>query len=207
MISSQCIYFQCVLLCPRSIYEEEIVAIVPTVDYGGLSEKYINHQLTLAITAALATGILGIVQIFMTSLDRTLETKVWCSRDSSEPEVSLRRELLIWTLSNLLRRLKCREKFTDNTSSMFDYPRALLWAVKDYKEAHLYSWIIQYPLIRKHISKSLPNSECCPSPRTSHGTMAQAVRHRIVIRYCFVSIKSNANFNCSAGVQPASPMV
>ena len=29
---------------------------------------------------------------------------------------------------------------------MVDYHRALLWAVKDYKEAHLDSWIIQYPL-------------------------------------------------------------
>ena len=145
-ISSQCICFQCALLCPRSIYQEEIVATNPTIDYRGSNKKYINHQLTLAITAGLATGIPGIVQIFMNILDRTLETKAWCSRDSTDPDVSLRRELLIWTLSNLLRRLKCREKFTDNTSSMVDYPRALLWDVKDYKEAHLDSWIIQYPL-------------------------------------------------------------
>ena len=51
------------------------MATIRTIDYGGPNKKYINHQLTLAITAGLATGIPGIVQIFMTILDRTLETK------------------------------------------------------------------------------------------------------------------------------------
>ena len=146
MISSQCICFQCALLCPRSIYQEDIVATVPTIDYQGPNKKYINHQLTLAITAGLATGVPGIIQIFMTILDKTLATKAWCSQDlASDPEVLFRRQLLIWTLGSLLRGLKCRENFTDN-GNMVDYPRALLWAVKDYEEAHLDSWIIQYPI-------------------------------------------------------------
>ena len=51
------------------------MATIRTIDYGGPNKKYINHQFTLAITAGLATGIPGIVQIFMTILDRTLETK------------------------------------------------------------------------------------------------------------------------------------
>ena len=146
MVSSQCICFQCALLCPRSIYNEEIVATLPTVAYQGPNKTYINHQLTVAITAGLVTGIPGIVQMFMTILDRTLETKTWCSRLSTDLEVSVRRQILLWTLGNLLRRLKCRENFSDSTSSMVDYPTALLWAVNDYKEAHLDSWIIQYPV-------------------------------------------------------------
>lgn len=41
-----------------------------------------DHQLTLAITARLSIGISGIGQIFMTVLERTLETKEWCSVQS-----------------------------------------------------------------------------------------------------------------------------
>ncbi|KAL2039975.1 hypothetical protein N7G274_007378 [Stereocaulon virgatum] len=165
MVSSQCICFQCALVCPRSIYNEEIVATLPTVAYQGPNKRYINHQLTVAITAGLATGIPGIVQIFMTILDRTLETKAWCSRLSTDLEVSVRRQILLWTLGNLLRGLKCRENFSERTSRMVDYPTALMWAVNDYKEAHLDSWIIQYPvsgfnqLLRWYDSISFPDPE------------------------------------------------
>ena len=41
---------------------------------------------------------------------------------------------------------KCRENFTE-TGDFVDYPRALIWAVKYYEEAHLDSWIIQYPVL------------------------------------------------------------
>ena len=83
----------------------------------------------------------------MTVLDKTLATKAWCSRDFTEndSEVALRRELLTWMLRNLLRRCKSRENFTE-TGDLVDYPRALVWAAKDYEEARLDSWIIQYPV-------------------------------------------------------------
>lgn len=61
-----------------------------------------NHQLTLAITAGLSTGISGVGQIFMTILDRTSETKDWCSDQSSledgqkDSETSIRRNCLNW---------------------------------------------------------------------------------------------------------------
>lgn len=146
MISSQCICFQCALLCQESIYHESIIAIIPTIDYWGDNTRYINHQLTLAITAGLNTGTSGIVQLFMTILDRTLETKQWCSKDlSHDPEVSSRRQVLNWTLRNLLRRCKCRENFTE-TGQWVSYPAALTWVVRDYKVAGLDSWAIQYPV-------------------------------------------------------------
>ena len=83
----------------------------------------------------------------MTVLDKTLATKDWCSKDSVEDdsEVALRRKLLNWMLRNLLRRCRCRENFTE-TGELVKYPRALVWAVKDYQEAGLDSWIIQYPV-------------------------------------------------------------
>jgi len=92
MISSQCICFQCTLLCLGSIYQEDIAATIPTIEYRDVNKKCIDHQLALAITAGLATGASGIAQLFMAILDRTLTPKVWCSRDHSEDlEVLLRR--------------------------------------------------------------------------------------------------------------------
>ena len=110
MVSSQCICFQCALLLERSIFQENIVATLPTVDYQGPNKRYINHQLTLAMTAGLATGASGIIQLFMTVLNRTLETKSWCSAANLEDsEVLARRQTLEWTLSNLLHKCPCRE--------------------------------------------------------------------------------------------------
>lgn len=143
MISSQCICFQCALLCPRSIYQEDIVATIPTVCYRGPNKKYINHQLALAITAGLATGASGILQLFMTIIERTMETKLWCAKDSEDVEISSRRQVLDWTLRNLLQRCESRENFSE-TGQWVSYPQALLWAVSDYNHAHLDSWIIQY---------------------------------------------------------------
>ncbi|KAL8788907.1 MAG: hypothetical protein Q9213_001430 [Squamulea squamosa] len=146
MVSAQCICFQCALTIDRSIYQEHIVATVPTLDYHGANKKYIDHQLTLAITAGLATGVSGIVQLFATILDRTLETKDWCSREHiDDPEIRSRRRVFEWMLNNLLRRCRCRENFTE-TGPWVAYPEALLWAMKDYQTSGLESWIIQYPL-------------------------------------------------------------
>lgn len=106
MISSQCICFRCALHCQQSIFKETLRAIIPTVNYCGPNDQsYINHQLTLAITAGLATGISGIGQVFMTILDRTLETKDWCSDQSGledcqkDSETSIRHNTLKWLAS------------------------------------------------------------------------------------------------------------
>ena len=66
------------------------MATIPTVCYRGPSKKYINHQLTLAITAGIATGASGMLQLFMTIIERTLETKNWCAKDSEDVEISSR---------------------------------------------------------------------------------------------------------------------
>lgn len=43
MVSSQCICFQCALLCKKSIFQEELAAILPTVGYNGANERYLNY--------------------------------------------------------------------------------------------------------------------------------------------------------------------
>ena len=146
MISSQCVCFQCASLLPRSIHRETICAVLPAVRYQGENKRYINHQLTQAVTAGLATGVSGIVQMFATILDRTLETKEWCSAHNSQDHENLgRRELFEWVLQNLLQNLSCRETFNE-LGPWVEYPRALDWAANEYTDAGLDSWIIQYPL-------------------------------------------------------------
>lgn len=72
------------------------------MDYKDTNKRYINHQLTLAIPAGLATGASGIVQLSMTILDRALESKDWCSNENTEDiVVQSRRQVLDWTLHNL----------------------------------------------------------------------------------------------------------
>ncbi|KAL8761734.1 MAG: hypothetical protein Q9184_002176 [Pyrenodesmia sp. 2 TL-2023] len=151
LISSQCVCFQCAtLIGNRSIFQENLSAILPVVGYIGENRRYINHQLAMAITAGLATGTAGIVQMFMSILDITLETKEWCSFQAdmqrSDPEVLYRRQTLEWMLNNLLRTCITRERFSDETSPWVEYPIALSWAVKDWKMNKLDSWMIQYPI-------------------------------------------------------------
>lgn len=146
MISSQCVCFQCASLLPHSIHREKICSVLPALDYYGANKKYINHQLTQAITGGLATGVSGMIQIFTTILDRTLETKEWCSaQNSADSEVLARRKVFEWMLQNLLRNCSCRETFSE-VGAWVEYPRALEWAANEYTDAGLDSWIIQYPL-------------------------------------------------------------
>ena len=152
LVSSQCICFQCALLCKKSIYQEELAAIVPTVEYTGVNKRYLDHQLCLAITTGLRTGASGIAQIFMTILDRVLETKPWCridedqtNGDALDHEKSIRRQAFNWMLKAVLRNCNTRETFTE-IGPWVPYPQALTWAFKDYEQAGLDGWIIQYPL-------------------------------------------------------------
>ena len=146
IVSSQSVCFQCSLLLERSIYQEDVVATLPTVDYSGPNRPYISHQLYLALTAGLATGASGVVQLFATILDRTLETKSWCAKDLvKDSEIVARRKVLEWLLYNLLDNCPCRENFSE-IGEWVQYPVALKWAADDFKESGLDSWIIQYPI-------------------------------------------------------------
>lgn len=86
----------------------------------------------------------------MSILDRVLEMKEWCriagqDGKTADRETVIRRQAFHWMLKELLRGCKTRETFTE-IGPWVSYPQALLWALKDYEEAGLDSWIIQYPL-------------------------------------------------------------
>lgn len=151
MILSQCICFQCAtLIGDKTIFQEESSAILPVVNHARENKRYINHQLTMAITAGLATGAAGVVQMFLSILEHPLRTKQWCSSwadlQQSDPEISCRRQTLEWMLNKLLHRCITRERFSDETSRWVKYPLALKWAGSDFETNKLDSWIIQYPL-------------------------------------------------------------
>ncbi|KAL8887367.1 MAG: hypothetical protein Q9215_005054 [Flavoplaca cf. flavocitrina] len=181
MVSAQCICFQCAQALEVSIFQECIVATLPTVDYKDANKKYIDHQLTLAVTAGLATGASGIVQLFATILDRTLATKEWCSRDHiDDPEVQTRCQAFEWMLLNLLEKSFCRDNFGEN-GTWVPYPKALLWAFKEYETAGLDSWIIQYPLAG--FSQILRWAEVLQlpiSPRKIQAVRAAKLIHQVV---------------------------
>ncbi|KAL8995905.1 MAG: hypothetical protein Q9188_006698 [Gyalolechia gomerana] len=104
-ISSQCICFQCAtFMGGKSIFQEELSAILPVVSCIREDKRYINHQLPVAITAGLATGA-GHCTDVLSLLDHTLRTKQWCSSQAnipqSEPEVFYGRQTLEWMLNNL----------------------------------------------------------------------------------------------------------
>ena len=167
MVSSQCICFQCALHCGGTIYREEVAAILPTVAYDNANKRYMNHQLCIAITNGLNTGMAGIAQLFMTILDRVLKTKSWCRvaggtssplnaypsmerltrADNAEDdrEKTIRRKVISWMLDNIIVHCQTRETFNE-LGAWVPYPYAVLWVLDDFKESGLDSWLLQYPI-------------------------------------------------------------
>lgn len=148
MVSSQCICFQCALLCRKSIYNEDLAAILPTVVYKDANMRYLNHQLCTAITQGLNTGIAGIMQLFIAMMDQVLG-KEWCQPAQGigleDNEKGVRREVVNWMLNNIITHCKTRETFNE-AGAWVPYPQALLWAIDDFERATLDSWLIQYPV-------------------------------------------------------------
>ena len=149
MMSSQCICFQCAVLCGKSIYNEDLAAILPTVKYTGANKRYMDHQLCLAITGGLKTGTAGIAQMFISMLDRVLTTKSWCQvgPENSVPdrERLLRRNVFGWMLNSMITHAITRETFSEEGAWVY-LPQAMLWALDEFKEVCLDSWLIQYPI-------------------------------------------------------------
>lgn len=148
IISSQHVCFQCALAFEgRSLFREDLAAILPTLDCDGNNKKYIYEQLHVALTGGLRTGASGVCQLFMTILERTLKEKEWAGAGeeaSQDPEVTQRREMLQWVLENLLTRTQCRETFNEQ-GKWVSYRQALVWAANDFRDQGVDSWAVGYP--------------------------------------------------------------
>ncbi|KAJ4366055.1 hypothetical protein N0V95_000282 [Ascochyta clinopodiicola] len=155
LISSQNICFQCAILGPEgmSIYKERLTAIIPAVQYDGSNKKYINDQLYSALTARLATGAAGIAQLFMSILQKVMQTKSWAGAgmDASQAsadeqhEAMQRRKTFQWMLDQLIHNTYTRETFNE-TGEWVRFPQALSWAAEDFKSNGLASFAITYPV-------------------------------------------------------------
>ncbi|KAB2572634.1 hypothetical protein DBV05_g8725 [Lasiodiplodia theobromae] len=150
LISSQLICFQCALAFQgKSIFNEQLAAVLPTVDCHGPNKKYISEQLHRALTGGLRVGASGTSQLFMTILAGTLRKKEWAgaglSEESMDAETSVRRAMFRWALDNMLERTSCRETFNEQ-GEWVTYPKALAWAATDFREQQLDSWAVGYPV-------------------------------------------------------------
>ncbi|KAF2227701.1 hypothetical protein BDZ85DRAFT_300517 [Elsinoe ampelina] len=149
LISSQHICFQCAIaLNGRTIHQETIAAIIPTVEYTSSNKKYIQEQLYFGLTGGLRTGASGVSQLFMAVLDGVLSEKQWAGaqgQSMEDLEISRRRAMLQWTLDSMLLNTGCRETFSE-LGPWVTFPEALSWAVRDFQANGVDSWAIGYPL-------------------------------------------------------------
>lgn len=152
LVSSQHICFQCALLSPegRSIYNEDLIAIIPALQYDGGNKKYINDQLYSALTAGLATGAAGLSQLFMAILRELMNTRAWAGAimDDHISELSgeclERRRTFDWMLNQLIQNTFSREDFKE-TGDWVEYSKALMWAGEDFETNGLASFAVTYP--------------------------------------------------------------
>ncbi|KAH7068790.1 hypothetical protein BKA63DRAFT_477299 [Paraphoma chrysanthemicola] len=155
LVSSQNICFQCASLAPqgRSIYNEKLMAVIPTVQYDGSNKKYINDQLYLALTARLATGAAGIAQLVMAILLELLRTKTWAGANAEQEqmpsdeqhETVQRCKTFRWMLDQLVQNTWTREDFKE-TGAWVKFPQALTWAEEDFEKNGLASFVVTYPV-------------------------------------------------------------
>jgi hypothetical protein len=93
-----------------------------------------------------------LAQLFATILDRTLQTKEWAGAkidlandEDQNIEIKCRRESLTWLLNSIITNIRCRETFNE-LGAWTTYPKALIWAAKDFDHEGLASWAINYPV-------------------------------------------------------------
>ena len=154
LLSSQNICFQCAehgSVDFKTIHNEPMNAIIPTVAYKDGNKAYIQEQLYTGLTNSLRTGAAGVSQLFMAILDRTLQTKVWAGSglqasesEFQDQEILQRKKTFEWMLQQFLTNTKTRETFSE-TGEWVDFPVALEWVVRDYNENGLASFIVTYP--------------------------------------------------------------
>jgi hypothetical protein len=191
-VSSQNICFQCALLSPsgRSIYNESVTAIIPTVQYENSNKSYINDQLYLALTARLSTGAAGIGQLFMAVLLGVLRTKSWAKGGSENAqqvsgqldEATQREKTFEWMLDQLVQNTRTRETFNEN-GGWVKFPEALAWTAKDFESNGLASFAVTYPAAGFENLIALGQKTGAYSNTTVRQLRAVKVLHSITSKY------------------------
>ncbi|KAF2829304.1 hypothetical protein CC86DRAFT_187887 [Ophiobolus disseminans] len=192
LVSSQNVCFQCALLAPegRSIYNEDMIAIVPTLQYDGGNKKYINDQLCVALTAGLATGAAGTSQLFMAILQELLQSKAWAGAGLSDAQLCTdeqhealqRRTTFGWMLDQLIQNTFTREDFKE-TGSWVKYPQALMWAGEDFEANGLASFAVTYPAAGFNNLLALGSRTGCFNADRMRRMKSAKVVHSIAAKY------------------------
>lgn len=158
VISSQNICFQCAMMFPsrRSIYNEEVKAIIPLMSYDSIddpSRSYIMNQLYLGLTDGLSIGAPIVSQLFMGILQNYLNTKQWAGAGLASEQLACdqyieerqRRSTLEWMRNHLLEKTITREDF-GSTGNWVKFPAALRWMAKDFADNPMASKVVTYPV-------------------------------------------------------------
>ncbi|KAJ6510691.1 hypothetical protein C8R45DRAFT_858685 [Mycena sanguinolenta] len=151
LVSAQFVCFQCALAMHQmdpnrgSMYNEPIAAVLPLAKFEGVNRKYITNCLARVLTSGLATGASGLVQLLMSIIITTMQTKEWAKPSDTDSEIRARREGMVWMLKNLIDNTSCRETF-DETGSWVPFHQALRWTLKTYADEGIYSWTVRYPV-------------------------------------------------------------
>ncbi|KAF8198304.1 hypothetical protein K438DRAFT_1933643 [Mycena galopus ATCC 62051] len=196
VISAQFVCFQCALAMYQidpmrgSMYNEPIAAVLPLAKFEGINRKYISNCLARVLTSGLATGASGLVQLLMSIILTTMQTKEWAKPSETDAEIQARREGMLWMLRNLIDNSPCRETF-DETGSWVPFRQALLWTLKTYADEGIYSWTVRYPvpgfLILLELLGMVDGAEIPETLRVAK------LMHEIVAVYMTRIVKPSAN--------------
>lgn len=112
IISTDNVCFQCALFSPKDsrIFEEQIAAVIPTIEYAGPNKAYIDTQLRMALTQREIATDEFVTQLFMGILNGTIHNQTWASacrkrfQASADPEKNVAQKIrsLEWMLDQFV---------------------------------------------------------------------------------------------------------
>jgi hypothetical protein len=138
-LSSQVICYDCAkALMPRSIYREQLSAVIPVMKYSMCNKMVINRALYDGLTRGSDVGEAQIAQIAMAVLDKSMNHS-WVKEHEGK------KGAIEWLLNSLLKHTVVPAKFTPG-SERIQFPEALQWIVRDCGRNGLQSYSAQYPL-------------------------------------------------------------
>lgn len=138
-LSSQVICYDCAkALLPRSIYREQLSAVIPLVEYTLSNKVMINKALYDGFTGNSEVGEAQIAQIGMAVVDR-------CMAQSWVKEDEVKKGALEYLLNSLVSHTTVPARFIPGLETTH-FSEALQWTIEDCHRNGLKSYSAQYPL-------------------------------------------------------------